>query len=53
MKTKDEVLTLNEDDTYTLSWYRDTVFVVYHDVKSRIGSVCILRKGFINGDSTR
>lgn len=36
MKTKDEVLTLEADDTQTLTWYIDTVFVIHHDMKIKL-----------------
>ena len=54
MKTKDEVLTLEADDTQTLTWYIDTVFVVHHGMKIKLEQ-CLHQAGkvTINDESNK
>jgi hypothetical protein len=51
--TKEEVLTLEADDTQTLTWYVDAAFAVHHDMRSHTGSTFSLGKGMIVSDSTK
>ena len=49
---QDEVFTLEVDDRETLTWYIDVTFAVHYDMKSHTGTMFIVRKGCIRGDST-
>jgi hypothetical protein len=51
--TIDEVLTLEADDTNTLTWYIDAAFAVHADMKSHTGAVFTLGKGAIISGSTK
>jgi hypothetical protein len=51
--TKDDVLTLEADDTQTLTWYVDAAFAVHADMRSHTGSTFSLGKGMIISDSTK
>jgi hypothetical protein len=51
--TKEEVLTLEADDTQILTWYIDAAFAVHHDMRSHTGSTFSLGKGMIVSDSTK
>ena len=51
--TKDDVLTLEADDTQTLNWYIDAAFAVHPDMRSQTGATFTLGKGMIIVDSTK
>jgi hypothetical protein len=51
--TKEDVLTLEADDTQTLSWHIDAAFAVHPDMKSHTGATFTLGKGMIIADSTK
>ena len=51
--TRDNWLTLEEDNEQTLYWYVDVDFAVHADMKSHTGSVFSLGKGMIVADSTK
>ena len=51
--TRDEILTLEADDTHILTWYVDAAFAVHSDMKSHTGMVFTLGKGAIISSSTK
>jgi hypothetical protein len=51
--TIDDVLTLEADDTQTMSWYIDAAFAVHPDMKSHTGAVFTMGKGAIISDSLK
>jgi hypothetical protein len=51
--TIDDVLTLEADDTTTLTWYIDVAFAVHGDMGSHTGAVFTMGKGAIIGSSTK
>jgi hypothetical protein len=51
--TIDDVLTLETDDTQTLTWYIDAAFAVHADMKSHTGAVFTMGKGAIISDSLK
>jgi hypothetical protein len=51
--TRDDVLTLEADDTNTLSSYVDAAFAVQRDMRSHTGSTFSLGKGMVVLDSTK
>jgi hypothetical protein len=51
--TIDNVLTLEADDTNTLTWYIDVAFAVHGDMKSHTGAVFTMGKGAILSSSTK
>ena len=51
--TIDDVLTLEADDSQTLTWYIDAAFAVHPDMKSHTGATFTLGKGVICSDSTK
>ena len=52
-ETRDDILTLEADDTQILAWYVDAVFAVHPDMKSHTGMVFTLGKGAIISSSTK
>ena len=51
--TIDDVLTLEADDTNTLTWYIDAAFAVHADMKSHTGAVFTMEKGAISSGSNK
>jgi hypothetical protein len=51
--TRNDLLTLEADDTQTLKWYVDAAFAVHADMRSHTGSTFSLGKGMIVSDSTK
>jgi hypothetical protein len=51
--TIEDVLTLEADDTNTLTWYIDAAFAVHADMKSHTGAILTLGKGAICSSSTK
>jgi hypothetical protein len=51
--TIDDVLTLEADDSNTLTWYIDAAFAVHADMKSHTGSIFTMGKGAITSGSTK
>ena len=51
--TKDDVVTLEADDTETLYWMVDAAFGVHADMKSHTGAMFTLGKGCITSCSTK
>jgi hypothetical protein len=51
--TRDDMLALEADNTQTLTWYVDTAYAVYTDMRSYTGSTFSLGKGMIISDSTK
>ena len=51
--TINDVLTLEADDSSTLTWYIDAAFAVHMDLKSHTGSVFTMGKGAITNGSTK
>ena len=51
--TRDDILTLEGDNSQELKWYGDAAFVVHPDMKSHTGVVFTLGKGAIMSDSTK
>ena len=51
--TIEDVLTLEADDSNTLTWYIDAAFAVHADMKSHTGSIFTMGKGAITGGSTK
>jgi hypothetical protein len=51
--TIDDILTLEADDTTTLTWYIDVAFAVHGDMRSHTGAVFTMGKGAIIGSSTK
>eukprot|EP00957_Ditylum_brightwellii_P174123 13257467-Ditylum_brightwellii.AAC.1 len=49
----DDVLTLEADDSQTLTWHIDASFTVHVDMKSHIGAMFTLGKGAISSNSTK
>ena len=47
MKTKEEKLTLEADDTQTINWYIDAAFGVHDDMKCHTRACMTLSKGMI------
>ena len=47
------MLTLEADDTNSLTWYIDAAFAVHHDMKSHTGAVFTMGKGAILSSSTK
>jgi hypothetical protein len=48
--TINDVLTLEADDTQTVSWYIDAAYAVHVNMKSHIGAIFTMGKGaFISG----
>ena len=43
--TKEDVLTLEADDSQTIRWHIDAAFAVHQDYKSQTGATCSLGKG--------
>ena len=52
-ETRDDILTLEADDTQILTWYVDAAFAVHPDMKSHTGMVFTLGKGAIISSSTK
>ena len=50
--TIEDVLTLEADDTNTLTWYVDVAFAVHADKKSHTGAIFTMGKGAILSSST-
>jgi hypothetical protein len=48
-----DVLTLEADDTNTLTWYIDAAFAVHADMKSHTGAVFTMGKGAISSGSNK
>lgn len=46
-------MTLEADDTQTLTWYVDSSFAVHSDLKSHTGAIFTLGKGALISDSTK
>jgi len=44
--TVDEILTLEADDTQTLTWFIDAAFSVHTDMKSHMGAIFTLGKNW-------
>jgi hypothetical protein len=51
--TKEDILTLEADNTQTLTWHIDAAFAVHHDMRSHTGATFTLGKGAIMADSTK
>ena len=51
--TRDDILTLEADNSQELKWYVDAAFAVHPDTKSHTGAVFTLGNGAIISDSTR
>ena len=51
--TRDDILTLEADNSQELKWYVDAAFAVHPDMKSHTGTVFTLSKGAIISDSTK
>jgi hypothetical protein len=51
--TIEDVLTLEADDSNTLTWYVDVAFAVHADMKSHTGAVFTMGKGAIISSSTK
>jgi hypothetical protein len=51
--TINDVLTLEADDTQTMSWYIDAAFAVHADMKSHTSAVFTMGKGAILSDSLK
>jgi hypothetical protein len=51
--TVNDVLTLEADNTNTLTWYIDTAFAVHADMKSHTGAVFTMGKGAITSGSNK
>ena len=51
--TREDVLTLEADDTQKLTWYIDAAFAVHNDMRSHTGAVFTMGKGAITSDSTK
>ena len=51
--TVNDVLTLEADDTQTMSWYIDAAFAVHHDMKSHTGMIFTLGKGALISSSIK
>jgi hypothetical protein len=51
--TINDVLTLEADDTQTMSWYIDAAFAVHIDMKSHTGAIMTMGKGAIISDSLK
>jgi hypothetical protein len=51
--TIDDVLTLEADDTNTLTWYVDVAFAVHADMRSHTGAIFTMGKGAILSSSTK
>ena len=51
--TVDDVLTLEADDTNTLTWYIDAALAVHADMKSHTGAVFTMGKGAITSGSNK
>ena len=51
--TKDDILTLEANNTQTLNWYIDTAFAVHPNMRSQMGAIFTLGKGMIIVDLTK
>jgi len=51
--TRDDILTLEADNSQELKWYVDAAFAVHPDTKSHTGAVFTLGKGAIISDSSK
>jgi hypothetical protein len=51
--TVEDVLTLEADDSNTLTWYVDVAFAVHADMKSHTGAIFTMGKGAIISSSTK
>eukprot|EP00957_Ditylum_brightwellii_P007433 562532-Ditylum_brightwellii.AAC.1 len=51
--TFNDILTLEADNSQTLTWYIDAAFVVHLDMKSHAGAAFTLGKGVICSDSSK
>jgi hypothetical protein len=51
--TIDDVLTLEADNTQTMSWYIDAAFAVHTNMKSHTGAILTMGKGAIISDSLK
>ena len=51
--TKNNVITLEANDTNTLTWYIDVALAVHANIKSHTGSIFTLVKGAIISSSTK
>jgi len=49
---RNDVLSLEDDNTMTLNWHIDTAFVVHHNIRSHKGSIFAMDKGSILSSST-
>eukprot|EP00957_Ditylum_brightwellii_P182045 13868973-Ditylum_brightwellii.AAC.1 len=52
-ETIDDVLTLEDDDSQTLTWHIDASFAMHTDMKSHTGATFKLGKGAISSNSTK
>ena len=52
-KTREDVLTLEANDTQSLYWMIDASFGVHPDMKSRTGAILTMGKGAVISDSTK
>lgn len=52
-KTSDDVLTLQADESNTITWHVDAAFAVHNDYKSHTGATMTLRQGAIQSISTK
>jgi hypothetical protein len=50
---KGDILTLEADNTQTLTWYINAAFAVHPDMRSHTGATFTLGKGAIVADSTK
>eukprot|EP00957_Ditylum_brightwellii_P176642 13453896-Ditylum_brightwellii.AAC.1 len=48
-----DILSLEADDSQTLTWYNNAAFAVHPDMKSHTGATFTLGKGAICSDSTK
>jgi len=51
--TRDDILTLEADNSQELKWYLDAAFAVHPDMKSHTSTVFTLGNGAIISDSTK
>ena len=51
--TINDILTLEADDTQTISWYIDAAFAVHTDMKSHTSAIMTMGKGAIISDSLK
>ena len=51
--TKNDILTLEADDSHDLTWFIDESFAIHADKKSHTGAVFTLGEGTIISESTK